>query len=362
MDTLTTILDSVWIKDDLNLSHKKFTRSLIQALILTLSVNLIKLAHMAFSEAKTLSTVRRIERLLAISIFKEKAIGKAIVKALPPQKKYILTMDRTVWELGKRVYNILAIGICYNGISIPIHFTMLEKRGATNFAEQKKFMEDVFTIIPADKIACLVADREFGYVKFVSWLTSQKVPYCLRIRENSYVTDTSTNKSCKVKNLLHSLAAGQSVVLNHSYRLNNKQKIRIYAVRRAEHDRGEDLIILATPEESNFTDKIYRLRWQIETAFRAMKSAGFNMEETHLPLNGRFENMLRLIFIAYACAFIEGLQRMKENPIPIMKKNGRRRFSIFSWGLDWVYRTLLSLLSPKEGGGENEPSKNCHVL
>ena len=53
--------------------------------------------------------------------------------------------------------------------------------------------------------------------------------------------------------------------------------------------------------------KMYRLRWQIETAFRTMKSAGFNMEETHLTTDGRFQNMLAIVLIAYACAFIDGL-------------------------------------------------------
>lgn len=52
---------------------------------------------------------------------------------------------------------------------------------------------------------------------------------------------------------------------------------------------------------------MYRLRWQIETAFRTMKSAGFNMEETHLTTDGRFQNMLAIVLIAYACAFIDGL-------------------------------------------------------
>lgn len=339
MDILQTILESVWV-NGLQLSHKKCLRSLVVAMLMTLSVNLVKLARYSFTDVKTLSGVRRIERLLALKIFSVTLVGRAIVSALPSLKKYILTMDRTTWELGSRVYNILAVGICFDGISIPIYFTTYNKRGSTNFAEQISFMEHVLDIIPVERIECLVADREFGYTNFIKWLGIRHIPFCLRIRENHYVRDTSTGKSCKIKTVLASLAVGDSVVLSDRYIIRGNVKARIYAVRRNVRD-DESLLILATPVGSSFTDKIYRLRWQIETTFRAMKSAGFNMEDTHLPLNGRFQNMLVIALIAYACVFIDGLAKSADTAIPVMKRNGRRRFSLFSWGLDFVVADIF---------------------
>lgn len=339
MDKLETILAAVWV-NGLQLSHKKCLRSLIVALLTTLSVNLIKLAREAFPAVKTFSGVRRIERLLALKIFSVTLVGKAIVNALPKQRKYILTMDRTTWELGRRVYNILAIGICFDGISLPIYFTTYDKRGCTNYVEQISFMEHVLDIIPKEQIECLVADREFGYTNFIKWLNIMDISFCLRIRENHYVRNSATGKNCKMKIVLQSLAVGDSVVLSSSYIIRGNIKARIYAVRRRVRD-GDSLLILATPVNSSFTDKIYRLRWQIETAFRAMKSAGFNMEDSHLPLDGRFQNILVVVLIAYACAFIDGLLKSMKNSIPKMKSNGRRRFSIFSWGLDFVIADIF---------------------
>lgn len=40
--------------------------------------------------------------------------------------------------------------------------------------------------------------------------------------------------------------------------------------------------------ECDYTGVLYRKRWTLETAFRALRSAGFNMEETHLG-EKRFE-------------------------------------------------------------------------
>ncbi len=343
MDIIETIITAVWV-NGLQLSHRKCLLALIRGLLVTLSVNLLKLARECFPQTKPLSVVRRLERLLALRIFPVGAIGKAIVKALSPQRRYILTMDRTTWELGSRIYNILAIGICFDGISIPIYFTTYHKRGCTNWVEQVEFMEHVLDIIPASEIECLVADREFGYEKFMRWLTARHVPFCLRIRENSYISDKATGTTRKLSTILSSLRSGDSVVLAHTYSLKEDLRVRIYATRR-DGSPMDGLLILATPVESNFTDKMYRLRWQIETAFRAMKTAGFNMEETHLPTNGRFQNMLAIILIAYACAFIQGLVRMRTKAIPVMRSNGRRRYSIFSWGLSYVADEIIKVNS-----------------
>ncbi|MBQ8265390.1 MAG: transposase [Bacteroides sp.] len=37
----------------------------------------------------------------------------------------------------------------------------------------------------------------------------------------------------------------------------------------------------------------YKERWQIETAFKAMKTSGFNIEDTHLTDIDRIERLFR---------------------------------------------------------------------
>lgn len=61
MDNLETILRTVLI-DALQLSHRKCLLALVRAMSLTLSINLVRLARAAFSEAKTLSTDGRKDR------------------------------------------------------------------------------------------------------------------------------------------------------------------------------------------------------------------------------------------------------------------------------------------------------------
>ncbi|MHB9054834.1 MAG: transposase [Paludibacteraceae bacterium] len=56
------------------------------------------------------------------------------------------------------------------------------------------------------------------------------------------------------------------------------------------------IISLCKPE---IAQKIYKERWQIETAFRAMKTSGFNVEDTHLTDIERIKKLVAFVLIAF---------------------------------------------------------------
>ena len=68
----------------------------------------------------------------------------------------------------------------------------------------------------------------------------------------------------------------------------------------------------------------YKERWQIETAFKAMKTSGFNIEDTHLTDIDRIERLFVIITIAFTWAYLVGIYKDANiKPIRILK-NGRR--------------------------------------
>lgn len=355
MDIILTILREI-VPARFQLSHFKCLESVIRSILVALSMNLMKIARVMNEGCQPESSMRRIQRLLAMRLFSCTVIGRALLRHIPNiPRKVILTMDRTTWELGSRVYNILAVGICFDGISLPIFFTTYDKDGATGFHEHIEFMEHVLDIVPVERIKCLVADREFGNGNFVKWLTIRNIPFCLRLRGNLYIRKSGESRTQKLSAILSSLPSGECVVLSNTYIVKKNNKVRIYAMRRPDRKGDDSLLILATPVGSGFTDYIYRLRWQIEVSFRALKTAGFNMEDTHLPLNGHFQNMLKLTIIAFACAFYDGLVRASVKGIPVMKSNGRHRFSLFSLGLAIVTADLVGNDRNVKCNTENAP-------
>lgn len=75
--------------------------------------------------------------------------------------------------------------------------------------------------------------------------------------------------------------------------------------------------------------------------FKAMKSTGFNIEDTHLSDLKRIEKLLLLEMVAFVlCYNIGKLAHRKLKPIRILK-NGRKAKSIFRYGLDIVTEFLM---------------------
>ena len=137
MDTLLTILRPI-CRSGMNLSLKKCLMSILQAKIVAWSVNILKLASEFASSAGVASVVRRIERFLLRGLIKQHEAARSILDALPEKGRFILSMDGTSWQLGKFKYYLLAVGICFNGISLPICFSFLPGHDITSFVEEIK--------------------------------------------------------------------------------------------------------------------------------------------------------------------------------------------------------------------------------
>lgn len=330
MDTLLTILSPI-CQRGMNLSLKKCLISILQAMIISWSVNILKLASEFASSAGVASVVRRIERFLLRGLIKQHEAARSIIDALPEKGRFILTMDGTSWQLGKLKYYVLAVGICFNGISLPICYSFLPGHDITSFVEEIGILERVVSMVGRERIECLLADREFGNSNFIKWLQINHIRYCLRLRENLYLRKEGRKKGRKLREVLSSLKLGESVVLHDVWLMRKNTRVRIYATRRTGRSGEESLIILASPLECDYTETLYRKRWTLETAFRALKSAGFNMEDTHLG-EKRFENLLTLLMIAFAVVFIDGLLKIESLPIPMMKSRNVQRMSIFRYG------------------------------
>lgn len=329
MDTLLTILQPV-LPSGMNLSLKKCLIAILQAMIVSWSVNILKLASAFTSKTTVPSIVRRIERFLLRGLVKQHEAARSIVDNLG-NGRFILSMDGTAWQLGSFKYYVLAVGICFDGIALPICFAFLPGREITDFTDEICIMERVVSLLGAARVECLLADREFGNGNFQKWLQVRGIHYCIRLRENLYMRKDGQEKGRKLRDVLSSVKVGEHIVLHDVYLMRKGVKVRIYATRRIGRKGEESLIILASPIEFDCTDRLYKRRWTLETAFRGLKSAGFNMEDTHLG-EKRFENMLTLLMIAFAAAFIEGLLKIRTLPIPLMKKREVQRISIFRYG------------------------------
>ncbi|MDR1895508.1 MAG: IS4 family transposase, partial [Prevotellaceae bacterium] len=85
-----------------------------------------------------------------------------------------------------------------------------------------------------------------------------------------------------------------------------------------------------------------------ETAFRALKSSGFNIEDTHLTDLKRIEKLFSIVMVAFAWAYVVGIY-INDHIKPItIKTHGRRAKSLFKYGLECIANILLNICNSND--------------
>jgi hypothetical protein len=80
--------------------------------------------------------------------------------------------------------------------------------------------------------------------------------------------------------------------------------------------------------------------------FAALKSRGYNLEETHLTAPERVGRLIGLLALAFAWTHIFGEKRAHRDGPPRKKSYGRRQRSLFRYGLDGL-RGILTIPEPQ---------------
>jgi hypothetical protein len=76
--------------------------------------------------------------------------------------------------------------------------------------------------------------------------------------------------------------------------------------------------------------------------FKALKSSGFDMENTHLQDLRRIEKLLCLVMIAFVWCYKVGDYLDKNMAKIVIKKHGHRAKSVFKYGLEYIANCLLN--------------------
>ncbi|HBK70595.1 MAG TPA: IS4 family transposase [Flavobacteriaceae bacterium] len=236
--------------------------------------------------------------------------------------KWTLTMDRTNWKIGKVNINILYLAVAYKSIAIPLFWSLLQikddtgelytKRGNSSTEERIEIINRFIKVFGVDRIEVLTGDREFIGRKWFKYLEEKGIKFCIREKKSKLIKHKG--KYVAIKALFQDLKLGEY----HYFGI-----IEIYGTNlHLTGSRMQDdyLIILSNYEAPK--DEIlltYSQRWEIETMFKAFKSQGFNLEDTHLTKKDRIEKLLALMAIAFVWSYISGEFFERVEPIKLKK-------------------------------------------
>lgn len=178
----------------MNLARIKLMAYMLHALCVVQTVSLHKLASAMPTSVERDSNLRRIQRFIANYALNLDLVAMMIFSLLPVKNGLVLSMDRTNWKFGEFNINILTLGITYKGVAFPLLFSLLNKRGNSNWEERKDIMERFIRLFGHDCIDCLVADREFIGKEWIGWLNDNRIRYYIRIRQDIWVVKPPQEK------------------------------------------------------------------------------------------------------------------------------------------------------------------------
>jgi hypothetical protein len=238
------------------------------------------------------------------------------------------------------------LSIAYRGIGIPLFWVVLNLEGNSCAEDRIDLLNRVVERLGISRIEALLADREFIGTQWFLFLIEQKIPFIIRVKQNSMV-EIGENGKLPIGRLRKWLS--RKKIMNHPI---NLWGLSLYASVEKRKGAKEQMIVVSN---FKFEDplRMYRRRWEIETMFGCLKTRGFRMEDTHITDPDKIEKIVFVLAIAFCWAYRMGDIQDQIRAIEV-KTHGRKARSLFREGLNlirraifgrWVLRKFRRLLS-----------------
>jgi len=324
---ITSILDKIPIVK--NLARKKFVVLFILGMIKTRSVQFCEIAQVLNDKAKATSNEVRIQDFFREVSIDYQQVALLLAMFLPRKGKVTLCIDRTEWDFGKCQVNILMIVVRCKDITIPLYWELLDnKSGNSNTEDRIDLLKKCIQLLGAKRIGLFLGDREFIGHRWLKFLKSQEIPFCVRIPKHHKITRFFGSDS--EKDTVEQLLEGRKSV-NISNCMIDGVWGNMYAKRLK-----DDILFLFGTVKQPYLAQFYTKRWRIECFFQNVKQRGFNLEETHLKNLEKLKKLMAMVCIAYAFAANMGLHHHKKvKPIPV-KNHGYKANSFSRIGINLI--------------------------
>ena len=309
--------------------------NLVYCVLSARSLSLYKCAEYVPGNALFDSKYRRILRFIrtkCTTLFCY-SVARLILSMSP--RGSLLVIDRTNWKRGGQPINLLCLGlVVHDRFYLPLLCEPLPKHGSSNEAERIALIKRLLTLSGTGKGFTLIADREFTGRNWIRWLRSQGIELVIRLREKDYFSQACAHSE-------------KYFMLEQFHReVHRKGRVTIrfklegywfYYTGLIDRTVGGDVFYLLSSRPcADESSMLYAKRWTIESFFKQLKTAGFNLESTGLTDFNRLKMLMAVGSMAYLIALSEGLVAAQKRPVKIKKSIGRKSWaavSKFRYGL-----------------------------
>lgn len=281
------------------------------------------------------SNYRRLTRFFEMPDEEKEALFKDMLKAslsmIQAKKAHLvnayLTIDGTKWQGPEGFIHLLSLCIVVNGVSIPLWWEDLAKKGHSSQVERIAFFKKALALYDLKK-KCLLGDREYIGRDFLVFLTEMELKLTIRLPKGVYSNEVneavfrSTDKQCKQQHLRYSAMERKAKMPIHattgvSKRIKIEGKPYLFIIVRNQNwkpgdDPNEELLYLITTlDKKKKAIKAYRIRWSIECCFKHLKSKGFDLEAINVRGDLKIMLMVSLVSFMYTICVVQGIFQLK---------------------------------------------------
>ena len=221
-----------------------------------------------------------------------------------------LVLDGTSWQYGKRKLHLLTLSVVYKGISIPIFWVDIAKKGTSNTKERQQLFLLAMQRLNLEGKTVLM-DREYIGPDWLRFLKENGIDFIVRLRKGVYkhwVNNAGGKRySALEKMVIKSRSEGKTAFKDFEL---EGLGVRLVMAKNHKNSEKEPIIYLLSSRPLDAKDVLqrYRLRWSIETCFKNMKSSGFQLEKINLECPNKARLLIAIVVLAYTLSVMEGLK------------------------------------------------------
>ncbi|WP_169331071.1 transposase [Deinococcus gobiensis] len=181
------------------------------------------------------------------------------------------------------------MAVVWREVAIPLLFELLPHGGSSDTQTRHVLLDDVLCLLSCTHIRVLYADQEFIGEAWISGLVQRGIPLCVRLRVDTMVDEW------RADDWLARLPPEATGLWCEDVEVYG-QAMKVVLTRTAG---GGPFIVASNTGAVQEIQTRYRRRFRIECLFRALKTKGFNLENTHMTLHDHVERLLCLLTVAY---------------------------------------------------------------
>ncbi|WP_299466585.1 transposase, partial [uncultured Microscilla sp.] len=241
------------------------------------------------------------------------------------KQKLVLSIDRTEWDYGGCQVNVLCVIVSIGKMGVPLYFEMLDNNsGNSNSEDRIKLFKEIIELVGVRRIDYVVMDREFIGHKWLGWLRSMTIDFCVRVPKSHLITlpDGSWKAEDLIKQIEKRYQNGVWV---------NQVQVNVSL----SYDEDGELLFLIGTRKATELRTLYKTRWGIEVVFQAFKGRGFRLEESCLRDIKKYKKLFALVAITYTLCWATGIMEGRSNPVKT-KNHGYPQYSVFRRGLNLI--------------------------